>query len=129
MPVIISKMIRNSVIAVIVLVIGIAAVYYVATSAQDLSALEYVASQQKGKNEFKLGGPNINVSSAADIGFKIKGDHMEVYYGDQLAKIRLDSLGDEDVKKLMKRVGLEVQTNGEEYRLLYWGEVIEPWVD
>ena len=124
----IRKRIVLAALSFLISVIGVVTIYLYFTGRQDMSAIDYIASKQMGKGVFKLGSQGIDVSSAEDLGFYIRDDEIELHYGEQVIVIKKKSLANKNFMDALKRIGITVQQKGEEYRIKYWGEVIDEWV-
>lgn len=124
----ISKHICISVLFCFTVLFVVLAVNYVVSNRQDMSVIRFIEEQQIGYNKFILGGYRIGVSSAEDLGFYVRKNEVELHYGEQVIYIKLRSLKDKDFIQKLSGIGIEIYQKDDEYRIMYWGEVIKQWV-
>lgn len=122
-----------AVFALIVVLGACCGLYYWTSVRVDTSTIEYIRSMQKHPNEFLDLAHDINVKSAADIGYVVKGEyHINIHYGDQIIEMNRNCFKDADYRSQLKAIGVAVKSKKKEdgnviYRVTYWGEPVTEW--
>ncbi len=125
----IGSYIRTSVIAVFLIAACVFVVYLLVTGRQDMSVINMITEQQIGHNEFILDGHNIGVESAADLGFYVHPNEIELHYGKQVIYIKMKSLKNKDFMDKLNAIGIKIYQKEDQYMITYWDEVIVQWVE
>lgn len=106
--------------------------YYYTDNREDTKTVEYIIGMQKSPNVFMDIANDINVSSADDVYYIVRGKYnIEIHYGDQIIRMTKACFTDESYRALIAKIGLEVQvhvadeTKNVEYHVTYWGTPVE----
>ena len=109
------------------------ALYFYTDNRVDTSTIDYIKGMMKGKNEFLDLANDINVESVDDVGFVVRGRYkIDIHYGDQVIEMNSNCFEDEDYRKALSGIGIEVKSrlnddDTVQYLVTYWGEKCEQW--
>lgn len=117
---------------VVIALIG--GLYYYMDHRIDYSSIDYIKSCQRGPNNFSDLANSINVQSANDVGYQVKGKyHLNILYGDQVIDIPKPAFFDDEFIRRIGEIGIEFkykedpETGEVKYRVTYWDEVIDEY--
>lgn len=71
----------------------------------------------------------LGIESTDDVKYQIKGKKMNFIYGNQRFYIKISTLEDPEMKKIIKQLRLKIENNGDgTYTVKYKGKEISEWV-
>lgn len=123
-----QRVILSAIVLVLVVSAGIFGYYYV-TTRQDYTVINYITKMQVRPNKFIDYGKDINVSSANDLGYILSDGKIILSYGEQIIEIQKDSLKSQEFVDKLAYIGIVVKQHGDQYKITYWGEEIDEWVN
>ena len=120
-------------IALVITCAGCYAFYYYTDNRVETATIEYIKSMQKSPNEFLDIANDINVSSADDVGFIVRGRYsIDICYGDQIIRMTKKCFESDEYKQMLSEIGIEVKFKVDpndagniKYRVTYWGDVVK----
>lgn len=117
----------------IFVMVALVGFYYFTETRMDMSTVEYIQSMQSSPNEFLDLANDINVSSAADLGYIVEGNYsINIMYGDQIIRMTKKCFESKEYRQEIAKIGLKVYVHVDEndpenilYRVTYWDDPVE----
>lgn len=117
----------------LIIVLGSCCLLYYYTSVRvDTSTIDYIKSMQKHPNEFLDLASDINVESADDVGYVVKGDYyLVIHYGSQVFEMNRNCFKSDDYINRLKSIGIKVYHKEKDgkilYKVTYWDDPVTEW--
>ena len=129
--------IKNQIIVaafgLVVAVAAIIGIFLYMNNHIDYSAIDYITDNQRGPNSFSDIAGQINVHSANDLGYQVKGDyHILIFYGSMNIDVPKTAFFDSEFNQRLAKIGIVIKYRVKEdgtiqYRVTYWDEVIDQY--
>lgn len=121
-------------VSLFVVIAALVGLYLFMNNRIDYSTIDYIESCQRGPNSFSDLAGSINVSSADDIGYQVKGKyHLLVKYGDMSIDIPKTAFFNDEFITRIGKIGIQFkykedpETGEIKYRVTYWDEVVDEY--
>ena len=118
-------------IALLVCVLGIIGYWYMNnnTANSSYSMLKHIVSKMNYKHELVDYDNEIGVKSIDDIAFTIKDGKIFLYYGKVTLELGKQELADDNFIDGLEKIGIKIIKKNGKYKITYWGEEIDKWID
>lgn len=118
----------------IVAIVAIGGLYFFMNNRIDYSSIDYIKSCQRGPNNFSDLANSINVHSADDVGYQVKGKyHLNILYGDMVIDVPKPAFFDDEFQQRIGEIGIKIkykeneETGEVKYRVTYWDAILDEY--
>ena len=118
-------------IALIACVLGIIGYWYINNNTENSSynMLNHIVSKMNYKNELVDYDNEIGVKSIDDLAFTLKDGKILLYYGKVTLELGKQELADDKFIDGLAKIGIKIIKKNGKYKITYWGEEIDRWVE
>lgn len=118
-------------IALIACVLGIIGYWYINNNTENSSynMLNHIVSKMNYKNELVDYDNEIGVKSIDDLAFTLKDGKILLYYGKVTLELGKQELADDKFIDGLAKIGIKIMKKNGKYKITYWGEEIDRWVE
>ncbi len=117
-----------------VVIAGLVGIYFYMNNRIDYSTIEYIEGCQRGPNNFSDLAGSINVHSADDIGYQVKGKyHLNILYGDMVIDVPKTAFFNDEFIQRIGKIGIEIKYHEDEetgqvqYKVTYWKAAVDEY--
>lgn len=118
----------------VIVIVGLVGLYLFVNNKIDYSTIDYIKEAQRGPNSFSDLANSINVQSADDVGYQVKGKyHLNILYGDMVIDVPKTAFFNDEFIRRIGEIGIEFkykeneETGQVKYKVTYWGADIDEY--